>query len=256
MHPILLDSEFLGVPLRITSYGAAMALAIIVGWLLVSHFGRQRLPQAPWADFYFGIILGGLLGAKLLLVVVRWPDLRSGAASWGSVLAAGGIWLGGVLGALVVGGWFVLRHRLPPARTADTLFLGLPLAHAIGRAGCLLTGCCYGDRCDLPWAIVYTDPAAQEIAGTPLGVPLHPSPAYEMVAELINFTVLLLLNRRRPAPGALAATWMALYGSQRFMLELLRGDDRGGLGLLSTSQWISVAMIASAAIFFWISRRR
>ncbi|MEM7481657.1 MAG: prolipoprotein diacylglyceryl transferase [Acidobacteriota bacterium] len=252
MHPILFE---LG-PFTVTGYGTAMVVAILVGWWLTQRVARRLLPSVVseeelWLDLYFGLILGGLLGAKVLLILVEWPELISGEVDFVSLALAGGVWLGGVAGAVAFGAWFVHRHRLPTARVVDTLVTGLPLAHAIGRAGCLLAGCCYGAACELPWAITYTDPAAHEIAGTPLGVPLHPSPIYEMLAELFNFTVLLAILRRRPKPWTLTATWALLYGTERFFLEFLRGDSRGALATWSTSQWICAVLVALGIFLLW-----
>jgi phosphatidylglycerol:prolipoprotein diacylglycerol transferase len=258
MHPILVDfgNVTLGpltLPLRITSYGAAMVLAMLVGWLVVRRLGRESDPRLPWQDLYLGVLVAGLVGAKLLLALVRLPDLLAGRVALGAVLAGGGVWLGGMIGALGYALWFFRRHRVDAGRAANVLFVAAPLGHAIGRIGCLLAGCCYGAACSLPWAITYHDPVAQRLSGTPLGVPLHPSPLYEAAAELINFLLCWRLWRRRPAPWAVPALWLALYGGERFALEFLRGDPRGAWLGLSTSQWLALGMLAAAA---WLWRTR
>lgn len=260
MHPILLDLGTVGgIPLRITSYGAAMLLAMVVGWWLVRRLGRGVDPRVPWSDLVLGLLICGLFGAKVLHALIRLPELLADPSGWGRVLLGGGVWLGGVAGALAYGLWFSRRHGLAPGRMLNVLFVAAPLGHAIGRVGCLLAGCCYGAACSLPWAIVYTDPLAAESSGTPLGVPLHPSPVYESLAELLNFAVCWTLWRRarpgEPAPWTIPAVWLALYGAERFFLEMLRGDDRGALGALSTSQWLSLAMLAAAALL-WATRLR
>ena len=48
-------------------------------------------------------------------------------------------------------------------------------------------------------------------------------------------------------------TWAGLYGAERFVLEFFRGDVRGGLAGLSTSQWLSAVMVLAAA--GWALRR-
>lgn len=256
MHPVLLDlGTVAGVPLRITSYGAAMLTAMIVGWWLVRQLGRRVDPEAPWTDLVLGLLVSGLLGAKVLLALVELPDLLAGRASLRGVLLAGGVWLGGVAAAVVYAVWFFRRYRLDPGQTFNVLFVAVPLGHAIGRVGCLLAGCCYGDACSLPWAITYHEPLARELSGTPLGVPLHPTPVYESLVELFNFAVCLALWRRRPPPWTIPAVWLGLYGVERFGLEIFRGDPRGALGPLSTSQWLALAMVAAAAVL-WARRVR
>lgn len=256
MHPVLFElGEIGGAPVRITGYGVMMLLAMIAGWALVRRLGRRVDPEAPWTDLVLGLLIAGLGGAKLLLVIVHLPDLLAGRAALGDLLLAGGVWLGGVAGAALYAAWFFRRFRLEPGRALNVLFVAVPLGHAIGRLGCVLAGCCYGEACTLPWAITYTDPLAHELSGTPLGVPLHPSPLYEALAELFNFAVCLTLWRRRAPPWSIPAAWLALYGTERFLLEFLRGDARGALGPLSTSQWLALAMIALAAAL-WATRVR
>lgn len=255
MHPILLDfGELhlgpLTLPLRVTGYGAAMVLGMLLGWLVVRRLGRRQAPQAPWTDLYLGLLVAGLLGAKALHALVRLPDIAAGRASLVAVLAGGGVWLGGVAGAVAYGLWFFRRHRLDAGQAMNVLFVAAPLGHAVGRLGCLLAGCCYGAACSLPWAITYSDPLAAELSGTPLGVPLHPSPLYEAAAELLNFALCWRLWRRRPGPWAVPALWLALYGAERFVLELFRGDPRGSWAGLSTSQWLALGMLA-AAVWLW-----
>ncbi len=257
MHPVLFElGEIGGAPVRITGYGVMMLVAMIAGWALVRRLGRRIDPEAPWTDLVLGLLIAGLGGAKLLLVSVHLPDLVSGRAVLGDLLLAGGVWLGGVTGAALYAVWFFRRYRLDAGRALNVLFVAAPLGHAIGRLGCLLAGCCYGSACTLPWAITYTDPLAHQLSGTPLGVPLHPAPLYEALAELLNFAVCLALWRREPPPWTIPAVWLALYGAERFALEFLRGDARGALGPLSTSQWLALAMVGVAAALWAVRIRR
>lgn len=249
MHPLLLE---LG-PVRIGGYGLFMALSFIFGWLLSRRLGARIAPGDFWDGLCGWLVVFGLLGAKLLLVIVFLPDMiREGNPF--ALLSGGGVWLGGVVGGLLAFRWRVRKERVPAAPALDVLFTALPFSHALGRIGCFLGGCCYGRPTDVPWAVVYTHPLAERLQGTPLGVPLHPYPLYEVAAELVNFAICLWVLRRRTTPGAVAATWVGLYGTERFLLEWLRFDERGSYGLLSTSQWISLAMVAIAAAWFYRHR--
>lgn len=260
MHPILFDFgtvDLFGyeIPLRLPSYGTAMLVGVVLGWLIVKRLGRRVAPGAPWPDLYLGMIVAGLVGAKVLYAAVELPGLLAGRVSWWDVLAAGGVWLGAVLGGAVFGIYFMRRNSMPPGRTMNVFFTGLPLAHAVGRVGCFFAGCCYGAACAKPWAVTYTSELAARYAGTPLGVPLHPSPLYEVVLELGNFALCLLWWRHGEPPAwAVVFTWVGLYGVERFVLEFFRGDPRGTLWGLSTSQWLTAAMVLAAAI--WWARRK
>src|SRR5688572_31370960 len=78
------------------------------------------------------------------------------------------------------------RSTLFPYTTlfrSDVFAPGLALGHAIGRLGCFAAGCCWGSECDLPWAVTFRNPDANELTGVPLGIPLHPSQLYERSEE-------------------------------------------------------------------------
>lgn len=261
MHPILFDLGTvdlfgLEIPLRLPSYGTAMLVGVVLGWLVVRRLGRRILPEAPWADLYLGMIVAGIVGAKVLYAVLEAPRLLSGEVPWWDVLVAGGVWLGAVLGGAVFCAHFLPRHGMPAGRAMNVVFTGLPLAHVVGRIGCFLAGCCYGAACSKPWAVTYTSELAARFAGTPLGVPLHPSPLYEAALELVNFAVCALWWRRGEPPAwTVVFTWVGLYGVERFVLEFYRGDPRGALWGLSTSQWLTAAM-AVAALVFWARRAK
>ena len=53
-----------------------------------------------------------------------------------------------------------------------------------------------------------------------------------------------------PKTGRVAALWMLLYGIGRFAIEFLRNDYRGSIGVLSTSQIISIGIVAAGAVMF------
>jgi phosphatidylglycerol:prolipoprotein diacylglycerol transferase len=70
--------------------------------------------------------------------------------------------------------------------------------------------------------------------------------------------VLLLLERRgRPFPGRTFWGYLLLYGISRFIIEFYRGDTRGTVGMLSTSQFVSLFIVpVSIAMLIVLARRR
>lgn len=273
MHPILIDFgtvEIFGraIPLVMGTYGTLFSLGIIAGWLVFRRLGRQLDPAARWTDIFFLTILGGVAGGRLTNIVIFLPDILSGEKTILGALHGGGVWLGGVLAAILVctllvkAGearlrWLGIR---PPhtsmGKVFNALFVAVPLGHAIGRIGCFLGGCCWGARCDLPWAVTYSDPAAHQYNGTPLYEPRHPTVLYESFLELVNFAIGLALWRRRAAAWVIMATWMGIYGVERFFLELLRADPRGAAAGISTSQWISLALALTSLSILLTNRHR
>jgi phosphatidylglycerol:prolipoprotein diacylglycerol transferase len=103
--------------------------------------------------------------------------------------------------------------------------------------------------------VTYTDPMARKLNGAPLGIPLHPTVIYEALLELVNFALCYALWKRKARDWVIVILWMALYGAERFLLEFLRGDPRGFLGPLSTSQWLALASIACSVVLYVSTRR-
>jgi phosphatidylglycerol:prolipoprotein diacylglycerol transferase len=133
---------------------------------------------------------------------------------------------------------------------------GIALGHVVGRFGCLFAGCCYGKPTMKPWGIVFTDPFAAANVGTPLGVPLHPTQLYEAGAEFLILMLLLFTERKgRAFAGRTFWLYMLLYAISRFIIEFYRGDERGMVGMFSTSQFISVLLAPLAmAMLVYLSR--
>ena len=153
---------------------------------------RQGLdPDKLW-NLGIIAILSGIFGAKILTSSTsRLLQRSSGELFSLSTLQAGGVWSGGFVLALIMCIWYMRRNHMPVLRTCDVFAPGLALGHAFGRIGCFAAGCCYGRETHVPWAVTFHNPLANQIVGTPLGVPLHPTQLYEMVVELANCVFLV-----------------------------------------------------------------
>jgi phosphatidylglycerol:prolipoprotein diacylglycerol transferase len=161
-----------------------------------------------------------------------------------------------LIAAIGVAFWYIHRHRMPFWTTCDAFAPAIALGHVTGRLGCFAAGCCYGKPASVPWAVVFTNPAAAANVGTPLGIPLHPTQLYESGAELLILIVLLATERRgRPFPGRTFWLYMILYGVSRYIIEFFRGDPRGVIFGVSTSQFISLLLVPLAiAMLIWLRR--
>jgi phosphatidylglycerol:prolipoprotein diacylglycerol transferase len=249
MHPILFEVG--GWP--VYSYGVLLALAYLAGLqLAVVRARRAGMDGTKVMDFGIYLIIAALVGAKLMLVLIDFDYFRGNPRELFSLVRAGGVFYGGLIGALVVAILLVRRYRLPLWTTADLFAPGIALGHVIGRFGCLLAGCCYGRPTDRPWGVTFTDPVAAANVGTPLGDPLHPTQLYDAGAELLILLLLLATERRgRPFPGRTFWGYMALYGVSRFIVEIYRGDPRGVVMGLATSQFVSVLIVPISLVMLW-----
>jgi phosphatidylglycerol:prolipoprotein diacylglycerol transferase len=244
MHPILFEVG--GWP--VYSYGVLLAAAYLAALqLAVVRARRQGIDGTKIMDLGIYLIIAALVGAKAMLIAIDFRYFVSQPREILSLVRAGGVFYGGLIAALIVAIWLVRRYDLRLWTTADLFAPGIALGHVIGRFGCLLAGCCYGRPTSVPWAITFTNPAAAANVGTPLGVPLHPTQLYDAGAELLILIVLLLTERRgRQFSGRTFWLYVLLYGISRFIIEFYRGDDRGVILGVSTSQFVSLVAVPVA----------
>ena len=79
----------------------------------------------------------------------------------------------------------------------------------------------------------------------PNGVPLVPTQIFSSVFDFVHFVVLYFISRRSKVDGLTSALYLIIYGVGRFIIEFFRGDlIRGSIGALSTSQFISIFIVA------------
>src|SRR5437867_10428848 len=253
MYPRLLE---LG-PITVYTYGVLLAAAYLLGLVFAKRRAQARgLDAVRVFDLGIYIIISALIGAKLLLLITDFRTFRNDPAELLTLARSGGVFYGGLILAVAVALWYIRRAGLPLWTTCDVFAPGIALGHVVGRFGCFFAGCCYGKPTSVPWAITFTDPFAAANVGTPLGVHLHPTQLYEAGAELLILIVLLITERRsRPFPGRTFWLYILLYAISRFIIEFFRGDERGMVGMFSTSQFISLLLAPIAVVMLvYLSR--
>jgi len=247
--------DFLGRnvgPLTLHTYGVLLAVAFLAGlWVASRQARRAGLDPGRITDMAVYVLIAGLVGAKLLLLVVEWSYYSANPKELFSILQSGGVFYGGLLAALPVAWWYARRHDLDGWKTADVLAPAVVLGQAVGRLGCFAAGCCYGRPTDVAWAVTFRDVTATRTVGTPIDVALHPTQLYESLACLAILGALLWMAPRKRFHGQVVLAYVVLYAVARFVIEFYRGDVARGFlfgGALSTSQFVSILMVAGAAL--------
>jgi phosphatidylglycerol:prolipoprotein diacylglycerol transferase len=163
--PALTDAK--GLPIR--GYGVMVLLAVLSGLgLLLWRARRAGVDPEMILTLAFWMILPGILGARVVYVVQKWPEqfwpiyLDEKHGGLGPLvfavvnMAAGGLVVyGAFLGGLVGLYLFWRKYCIPLLPVADLFAPSLILGLALGRIGCLMNGCCFGGPCDLPWKITF-----------------------------------------------------------------------------------------------------
>lgn len=243
----------------INTYGVFLALAFLSAILITARLAsRDGLPRERVYDLCLWMLLAGLVGSKILMLFTE-PEYR--ADPWQLVsldfLRSGGVFYGGLIGAVLAGYVLMKRYKLPWWKTADACAPGIAIGNFFGRQGCFAAGCCWGKPTDLPWGVKFTE-LGHEITGVPTDVHLHPTQLYESFAMLVVFFFLLWLHKRKRFDGQVLLFYAVLYSVIRFAIEFVRDDPRGDIfGLttltgLSTSQLISIVVGISAVIILII----
>ena len=267
MRPLLIDLGIVDLPLFgpthlfLPTYGVLFALGVTLAWI---WFGRRArslgFPDEKIFNLTFYSLLGGIVGAKLLLVLIDWRDYVADPSLLLGTIRTAGVLVGGVAGGAIVFVLYARRTGLPLIRLADAIVAPLVLAQALGRFGCLSAGCCYGVPVDAdhPLAVTFRHPQAIA-SGRFSGQPLLAVQLIEALIDLVLVVVLTLLWRRRPKPeGTVMWCYVLLYSTARLTIEFFRGDVGRGLFFserLSTSQLFAIAGLLLAAIMLIRGRR-
>lgn len=267
MRPVLFDFHGYGLH----TYGIAIAVAFLVAIFVGTRTAARLGEDADKVrDLCFWLLVSSLVGARLLFILTNIPDYVRLCREEHDCLRAFKVWEGGLVfyggffGALLMGVWYMRRHKMPFWRTADILAPSVALGHFFGRLGCFAAGCCWGAQSRLPWAmsfpsesLVFQDyvargalPASAEV--TPA---LHPVQLYEASGDLALFFALSILGRRKRWDGQVLVAYLIGYSLLRFAVELFRGDDlrKFVVASLSTSQAIAIAA-ALLGVFLWWRR--
>ncbi len=176
-------------------------------------------------------------------------------------LTAGGItWLGSVAGGFPTA--IFLIHKCVPEAKGRTLYFfslmmpGIVLAHALGRVGCFLGGCCYGQVTDSIFGVSFPAGSAaahQFPAADGRSLPVLPTQLFEAVFELI--ICIVMLAGRKKWKNYNLEIWCFAYGVFRFIMEFFRADSRGGTGFfLTPSQLLSVCLWIAGVLLILFKR--
>lgn len=236
-------------PVAISWYGLAVATALLVGvWLTMREARRKGIPTEPVADMVLCVIVGGLVGARLLHVIDRWDYYAANPAQILALQNGGLAILGAILGGTLAGAMAAWCQGLPVRKLSDAAAPGLVLGQAIGRLGCLVTGDAVGQPTDGSWGIVYLHPRAM---APQLGVAYQPVFLYEQLWDLAIFAVLWSLRRRMPADGQIFALYLGLYAVGKFALTFLRSETIWIWGLQEAQLLAVGALIVAGAWAIW-----
>lgn len=236
-------------PVTVHGYGMMIAVGILC-CIALGVYRAKRYNMDPEAimDIALYGVIGGFLGAKLLYVIVEFPTFLKDPMS---VLGSEGfVVYGGIITGVLVAILYCRKKKLVFLEYFDLAAPSISLAQGFGRIGCFLSGCCYGRETDSFLGVVFPEGCM-----APAGEKLLPTQLLSSAGDFLITAILLWYYKRNNKTGNVGALYMLLYGVGRFLIEFLRSDDRGGIGMFSTSQWISFVIVAGAVALFAMNKK-
>jgi len=227
LRPVLFSVGGWSVP----SYSFFMILAVVVGLLLFwRETPRQKAVSERTFHVLLGALFGGVLGSKLPMIILYWREMLAEFPRLTMLVSSRSI-VGGLVGGAV--GVFLVKKWMGITGRRGNLFVpGIAAGVAIGRLGCFLRGCCYGQPTHLPWGVDFGD-----------GVCRHPTQIYEALFMIVVLGLGLVAVRRVPEPAGLVfKIFMITYFGFRFLIEFIRDEKVVWYGF-TLFQLVSAAMV-------------
>lgn len=242
MHPVLFEAGGFAV----YTYGLFVALALAAAFAMALRRATAwGFPREMVLDLLFLLFVSGVIGARAFYVLQHLDDYAAAPLRALSLREGGLVWYGGFLTAASAGLVYAWKRRWPVLRLCDFFAPVTAVAHAIGRVGCFLNGCCYGRETAGPWGVAFPGDLVRRL----------PVQLFEAAGLLALALAIELAFPRSRRDGTRFIAYLIGYGTLRFLLETMRGDQAEVLGL-TPPQWTSALLVAGGAALYAALRRR
>jgi len=232
-------------------YGLLMATAVIWGWQWLTRATRGTKLSSQIIDLVIWLTLGGILGARLLFVVLKWPEF---AGHWGEIFALtqGGLSIhGALIGGAIAVFIYCRRQKLSFLEVGDLLIVPLITGQIIGRLGNFFNQEAFGGPTSVLWkmwvAPEFRPPGWESYSW------FHPTFLYEMIGLGLLFGLVSWVRQTPRRAGFLVWLYLVGYSVLRFGIEFYRLDS-DKWGALSVAQWGSLVIIMGGIVIGLILR--
>jgi phosphatidylglycerol:prolipoprotein diacylglycerol transferase len=114
-------------------------------WLSSRRAEKEGIGKDIPQDLAIWLFAGGIIGARLTFLIANDIPLAQFYRIWDGGLILYGSFLGGTIGYFGAY-YFVLRkHDVSTWKLMDVIAPSIAVGICLGRVGCLLNGCCYGE---------------------------------------------------------------------------------------------------------------
>ncbi|MFA4845110.1 MAG: prolipoprotein diacylglyceryl transferase [Patescibacteria group bacterium] len=233
-------------PIPIQVWGLMVALGILAATWVATKMAKRRGQNSEliW-DLSVWVIVAAFVGARILHVVYEPGGYLADPLEFFRIWNGGLSIMGGFLGAVIAGVWYLRRRQVDIFAYADTAVFGLPLGIFIGRIGCFLTHLHPGTFTDFVLGVQYPDGVRHDLG------------LYDSINGLILFLLFLLLAHRKAKTGTFVVVFLLWYGVARFFLDFLRATNGPIVDTryfnLTPAQYLAIVMVVGGV---WVWRTR
>ncbi len=145
MRPILFEFTIFGLTIPIYGFGLMLVIALIVStWLACRRAAQEGIAKERIQDLALWVVICGIVGARLVYMRQYDRPLSEFIQLWQGGLVFYGSLIGGAIGLLLAHIFIFRKYQISWFKMADVIAPSLAIGLAIGRIGCLLNGCCWG----------------------------------------------------------------------------------------------------------------
>lgn len=241
-------------PLAVRWYGIMAAAGLLAAMVLLnSNRNFIGMTKEQCSNAVMVALIAGIAGARIFYVVQFFDLYRNNFFEIFRIDRGGLVYYGGFILAVLSLIVYSRIAKLDIIRLWDGFTPALAVAHALGRIGCFLNGCCFGKPTEFFTGIPY--PAGSEPAKRYGDLPLHPVQLYEAGENLLCALLYFYLVRKAPR-GVAGASYLIIYGTLRFVNEFARGDHKLIAGMVTPAQLIGIILIIAGAVMLALFLRR
>lgn len=237
---------------------STFAVCIVLGFLfaiivLLIDIKKRSLDKNRWDNFFAilpFLIIGGFAGAIIFDKIAHFREVAlfelAGMSFAGGILSAIGLYL-------ILYPKFVSKNKNNMIHDLNILVCPLLIAHSLGRIGCFMGGCCYGKVTNSIFGVMFPEGSLQHLQYG-YQAKVLPTQLFESAFLLILFFVLYFYKKTW---NYRVEIYLMGYGLFRFLIEFLRGDNRGSYFLsLSPSQWTSILFMIGGMIIILVKYKK
>lgn len=230
MYPFLLP-EIFGYTIPMYDLLMVMGVFAMVIYVMrrlenVEHYTREQTNRLIVIIIASALIA---LGSSFVIDGI-FHSIQEGEWTFGTISFLGGL-IGGIISVTVLIHFFYKDDNKDMRTIMNILITGVVLGHAIGRIGCFCAGCCFGVPTDSFLGIEFPFGLAHEHYPDEA---VYPTQLFEAA---FLFAFFFLLNNIKKLRGYEAETYLIGYGIWRIMIEFIRGDNRGAVFTMFTTQY-------------------